>query len=705
MKLPFGRKKDRPEEQGQEAPVEAKPRRRLLRRRQRADAEQGDAPVKVKRFIRKPKEIKDGDVTETLSNMKKVTRSPIYNRLARGARFVVLIGDEGTILIHMKGATVLSRQFVPDASEGNLQQLKDTIAKDKQAPITMIIDSVDQSFVQQTLPPVGSLFVKKLIKRRLDRDFKEDDIKGAIMLGREKTGRRDWNFLMVSVEKSPQLILWLDFIMSFENRFKGIVLLSVEAGIFVKNLERTLGITSSSEWKILVSHNKVGGFRQIILRNGTLIFTRLALPVGAPTPEIIAGNIEQEMLSTIEYLKRFGYNARNGLDVYIIASEDVCKVIDHNRFDTQNFHAFSPHNLSKYLGIKGATQPTDQFGDVVLASAIGLIRKNILKLTTTESRLFDKYQLFKYTQRLLGTFLVLGLIVQLAYIGYNALLTSNAVQDAEQKQKLSQQTLDAVKKMVTDSNIDIDKVGSQIDMFSHIRAQAKGPLPVFDLLAQAIKPPALLKGIKWKMGEGFEVNRMVPNFTTYNLPKASSTPQQANTGAPPGSPGQPPAPSKITAGMPAVLSIDVMVMTLSLEFPAGLKSAALFKKFSEDYLADMSAAMPGYSMAYTAVPSEYLEKKAAAVNFDPSAPQVNTLGQNPVTVEISIRGPATPKGAVPEPASISTENTAPAAAPPGMPPGMALPPGMAVPPGMATPPGTPPGAPAPPVPPPGGPTP
>jgi len=607
--------------------------RGLFSRKPKAQFDSPRAKLPKALFKKAAKRDKD-DMVQALKT-KKVSASPIYGRLLSfGSRFILLIGDEGTILIHMKGNTVLSRQFVPDASDGNLLQLRETIAKDKQAPITMIIDSVDQSFIQQTLPPVSPLFVQKLIKRRLDRDFKPDDIKGAIMLGREKVGRKDWNFLMVSVEKSPQLVLWLDFVMSFENRFRGIVLLSVEAGIFVKNLERALGISakagSGAEWKILVSHNKVGGFRQIILRNGTLIFTRLALPVGAPTPEIIAGNIEQEMLSTIEYLKRFGYNARNGLDVYIIASEDVCKAIDPKRFDTQSFHAFSPHTMAQYLGIKGATQPTDQFGDVVLAAAVGIIRKNILKLTTTESRLFDKFQLYKHTQRMVGTFLVLALIIQLAYSSYNTLLVHNDAEDAEQKQKMSEQTLQSVKGLIADSKIDVDMVANQISLYNRIRGEAKSPRPFLNLLSKAIKPPVTLKSLKWRLGDGFETNKMVPMFVTFNLPKSGTSPAPANA-MPAGAPVKP-------------MTGDIMTAVIALDFPAGLKSPALFKKYSEDFLTEMHNVMPDYALAFTSVPAEYLERKNLQMNFDQGT-SANTLGQLPVAVEISIRGAVNPKKA------------------------------------------------------------
>lgn len=594
--------------------------------------------------------------TQEKAKIKKAKRekitAPKKPSYPRKSRFTLLIGDEGAILLHMKGSTVLSRQFVADASPSNLDELRETIENDHQAPITMIIDSIDQSFVQQTLPPVSSLSVQKLIKRRLDRDFKPADIKGAIVLGKDKEGRKDWNFLMISVEKSPQLVLWLDFIMTFDNRFRGIVLLSVEAGIFVKNLERALGISSKigtgSEWKILVSHNKVGGFRQIILRNGRMIFTRLALPVGEPTPPVVAGHIEQEMVSTIEYLKRFGYHPKAGLDVYILASEEVCKLVDVKRLEARNYHPFSPNEVAQKLGIKGATQPTDQFGDVVLAAAIGSIRKNILKLTTIESRLFDKYQLFKIGQRFAATFIILGLVVYGAISGYGALITQSELEDSEQKLRVGNQALEAVKRQIKDSKIDVELVGDQADLFKQIKSEARSPLPFIAQLAPVIKSPIKLKLLKWEFGDGFPVAKMVPSFVNFNV-QSSGAQSPGAPAMPPGAampPNMPPglmtAPTAAPGTAPNAPAVDGLVRdmvsgTLTLEFPAGLKSPALFKKFSEDFLKEMNQAMPDYSLAYTNIPQEYLDTKSLQMSFD-QQPSESNLGLQPVLVEISFRG-------------------------------------------------------------------
>ena len=129
------------------------------------------------------------------------------------------------------------------------------------------------------------------------------------------------------------------------NRFQGIYLVSVETETIIKDLERAMGVAKTgtgSEWKFFVSHNKVGGFRQVIMRNGRLIFTRMAQPIGESTPEVIAGNIEQEMLSTIEYMKRIGYDAAAGLDIYIVASDNVRAILDKSKFKANLFEIMTP---------------------------------------------------------------------------------------------------------------------------------------------------------------------------------------------------------------------------------------------------------------------------------------------------------------------------------------------------------------------------
>jgi hypothetical protein len=51
----------------------------------------------------------------------------------------------------------------------------------------------------------------------------------------------------------------------------------------------------------------------VILKDGRIIFTRLTQPVGELMTDVIAGNIEQEMASTVEYMKRLSFSPSQGL--------------------------------------------------------------------------------------------------------------------------------------------------------------------------------------------------------------------------------------------------------------------------------------------------------------------------------------------------------------------------------------------------------
>lgn len=439
-----------------------------------------------------------------LPGKKKPVKKIRKFRAASGESFVLLIGDEGAILVALKGNAVQSRQFVPDASLSNLEELRQTLNKNPKAPILLLVDTMDQSYVQQTLPPVSSMSVNKLIKRRLDRDFGSNDLKGSIILGREKSGRKDWNFLMIALEKSPQLTAWLDFILSLENRFTGIYLLSVETEILIRHLDMAMGKAGDpqgSEWKFFVSHNKVGGFRQVILRNGRIVFTRLAQPVGESNAEVIAGSIEQEMLSTIEYMKRLSFNQAAGLDVYIISSSAIKEIIDTEKFFAKNVHLFTPFEAAQLLNIEGATQPTDQFGDVILASLVGASSKHVLKFAVPQSRKVDNLFQMLIFQRALVLAGAIGLAGYMCYTIYDLYNHSLIMADLEEQKSQELKRFEDLRMEIKNSNIDVDRVSDIIDLYKTLREEIISPLPFIVKIHPIILSPVRIQSIDWSLQE------------------------------------------------------------------------------------------------------------------------------------------------------------------------------------------------------------
>jgi hypothetical protein len=500
----------------------------------------------------------------------KMTVSAKPAKASKGARYVLFLGDEGAILIYVKHNSVQSRQFVPDASEHNLGEFRQALERDADAPILLVVDSMDQSFMQQTLPPVSVVSVNKLIKRRLERDFAGNDIKGAILLGREKTGRKDWNFLMVALEKSPQLTVWLTFIQELPNRLQGVYLASVEAELLVKNLERAIGVAKGSdeaEWKFLVSHNKVGGFRQVILRNGRIIFTRLAQPIGDSNAEVIAGGIEQEMLSTIEYMKRLSFSPQSKLDIYIVTSSAIKLAIDRSKFSANALHILTPYEVAEYLGIKGAAQPTDQFGDVVIAASVGLSKKHVLRLSAPQTKRIDQcYQFIAY-QRAIAAISILGILGYGGYCAYGIydLLRENS--GLTQKRDAAQNQLALLRDHIKDSKIDVEKASDLIDLYMQIGKEKASPLPFLRGFEALAREPVWVKAVDWSIPDAKD--------------KAGTATAVAASGA-----------------------VPTMAAVITLEFPKEASDPKFFRVLTKKILADFKTLFTGYDVSYSMLPDE-----------------------------------------------------------------------------------------------------
>ena len=136
---------------------------------------------------------------------------------AGGKRFIFIVGDEGCILVFMQASKVIRRLFAPSAQPSHTEAMRELMKANPSVPIYLLADVLDQVYRQHPFPPVSSLSIGGLVKRRLDRDFNPEDLKGALPLGRDKTGRKEWKYLLIALTKSPLITEWLDLIVEQPN--------------------------------------------------------------------------------------------------------------------------------------------------------------------------------------------------------------------------------------------------------------------------------------------------------------------------------------------------------------------------------------------------------------------------------------------------------------------------------------------------------
>jgi hypothetical protein len=361
------------------------------------------------------------------------------------SKFVLTIGDDGAILVRMRGNVLDSRTFAKHTNPSDIQKFKDVLKDEPNAPIYILIDLIDQSYTQHSLPGVSSLSIGKLVKKRLDREHPSDDLKASILLNRSKTGRGDWNFLFVSCPIASPLTDWLNIIFELSNPLAGIYLFPIETANVIQKLSNLLSleVTKSKieyseenpKWQILICHNKVSGFRQVAFKNGKLVFTRLITSTMGESPDFVVGNIEQEIQNSIEYLKRLSLRDEDQYDLYFIVASDIKTRLVKVKFKAANTYAFTPYELAEKLGLARAANPDDKFADVVTSGYFTQVKPIQGFSTASISQLLMMETLNKYLH-IPGILLIPLLLTTLATTQNEILNIRKDIQYAENERNL-----------------------------------------------------------------------------------------------------------------------------------------------------------------------------------------------------------------------------------------------------------------------------
>lgn len=428
---------------------------------------------------------------------------------AKRGTFVLTIGDEGGILTYLQGKSVVRRIFAATPNYADTRPFVDLMNHDPKAPLYVLVDLMDQSYIQQSLPPVSSLSINNLIKRKMERDFSAEDLKGALPIGREKTGRKDWRYLFVVLNNTPQLQAWMDVVVEQPNRMVGIFLLPVELELFIKRLDAALQgekkkllakktAEEDNRWQLLVAHNKVGGFRQVVLKGGKLIFARLAQPIGENIPEVIAGNIEQEISVTIEYLKRLGFTQDQKMEVVVIASEEIKGAISPKNVHVQSVRVLTPFQAGELLNLPGVSEPQDKYADTLLAAAFASSSKHLLKLQTP---LMEKLNLYAQSLMAVRYGGVLAAVVAVSYGIYSLIALpeySGKISSYENRIKTAEVELVKVQEEERKFPDDLDKMSDLVAIHQALQDLGHNPLEAINHYAKVeSEQQALLTSYEW----------------------------------------------------------------------------------------------------------------------------------------------------------------------------------------------------------------
>ncbi len=442
--------------------------------------------------------------------------------------FQVSVGEEGAVVVYTQSGYAKSKIFVKSTEQTDTEKLRELLAQDRDAMVYIYIDTLDQSYVQRSLPAVSAMGISKIAQKHLEKEVPKGHIKSCVQIGRSPTGRHDWIYTFISSGMEPPVSTWIDFFLPFHNVIAGIFFLPVEIYSVVTKLKyiaqkenqfqdksKKTGLNkflanfgkkdngNAGRWEVYFSQNKTGGFRQAAFQDGKIIFSRLLNNINDPSPDVVAGNIEQEIANSIEYMSRLSLGTDQDVDVYLILASDILRYLRKEKIKATNLFAYTPFQLAEKIKVPEAAAEKDKFADPTILTALSKVKNHIITLHTPVT---GKVYNVTRTINILGIFFVLlipALIVMSVYFGSGIVdLKATIVQIQNQAISFQAQLNEQTKRLSTTEAKIKDPITAEhiievVEVDKFFESVKVNPIDIITRLSGIMPTYARAKVIKW----------------------------------------------------------------------------------------------------------------------------------------------------------------------------------------------------------------
>jgi hypothetical protein len=535
-------------------------------------------------------------------------------------KFVLVIGDEGAVLVHVVRANVKNAWFVPIDSEEGPESIREFLAQDRKAPLFVEVDVVEQLYREEALPKTNPLDHPKVLKRRLELAFVSEEFRAAKALAKKlPTGHKPYLFMALPV--TDWLKKWRVFLETVSNPVTAFALLPMESLDMVEALAPPAESISEKHWRIFVSQEVTGGFRQIIQLNGQFILTRMTpKPAEDDTPEDVSQLIEREFKSSIGYIKRLGFNESDHLDLVAVVSHPIREALYNRDLPVTSLSVFTPFEAGERLGFEKVADPESPYSDVL--HAVWLARKKKAPLLL-ENAAMKKRRQIREVEKVIPLAAALVTAVQIYYAGD---LIANKL-DVEGRGEEITLAIESKKAQIiqltgslAESDVPYDKAKEAVDAVFQLGKYQLQPADVLEALGRALDGKSTVTRLELLV----------------NLPGL----QSGRAGAPPPrSPDVKPQTAQPAASGAQKAAGPGYTINLDLAIP-GLETAPMSVVVSELQALEghLRREFPGAQVTLTNSPARYKSNESFVSSEKPGKPEIG-LG---IEVSFSIVVAGTP---------------------------------------------------------------
>jgi hypothetical protein len=419
-----------------------------------------------------------------------MTSSPRSRSSGAERRVLLLTADRATLYRARGGRIVDALQF--SAGEEGLAAFARYVAAAPDAPVSVLVDVVEEEYRQDTIPHVRGGDRRAVLGRKFARLFRGTPYWLALTQGREMEGRRDDRVLLAALMRPEIVTSWITELLAQRVPVTGIYSLPVLS----RELMRRLGARGHNV--LLITMQQASGLRQTFFRDGHLKISRLA---AMPRPGSVpwAGYVTAELDKLRRYLSSLALTSREGpLEVYVLSHGDLLAELEHECRDTdsERFMLVDVEALARRLRI-GARADTP-FSDLLFAQLLLDAPPREHYAQPAETR----YHRLHQTRVGLLVASALILIASTLFSTFefvDALGLKQRALDAAQKAGFYQERFELARRGLPPTPVEPADIGQAVDVVATLEARRATPLTWLALLGGALaRSPALrLDGLHW----------------------------------------------------------------------------------------------------------------------------------------------------------------------------------------------------------------
>ncbi len=447
------------------------------------------------------------------------------------SNFQISVGEEGVVVVYSVDGQIKTRLFVRTTEPHDAQKLVQLLNSDKEASISIYLDTMDQSYVERRIAGNNVFAMNKLAQTQLENVIPKNYLKTFQAIGPSSSTHKDWVYTFVASAYEQPLSIWVEFLLPFPNIIEGIYFLAVELAPIVKQLRigndekpSIFKLKRSSKtnvgWEIIISQNKTGGFRQTAFLNGKIVVSRLLKNISHSDPDVMAGNIEQELVNAIDYIHMYKLEPESPVSVYVILSKNILRFIRTDKIKAKNVEILTPYQAAIRLGVSGLSNERDKFFDPVFLAYCAVHRVREKRMHIEQTKIPYKYAVI--VNQLKRGLVTISIIMLL----FTAIHLYSFYRDQISIHDLKAQIAEVVKAVNAkthsidemDSNLDdtmpLKQISEIVDLDRFMKKTNESPVTMALRLAEIMPDYARVESFKWSY-----FDKTLPRFRSIKLTK------------------------------------------------------------------------------------------------------------------------------------------------------------------------------------------